>query len=249
MSDDGAVAPDRLDQTAQRHLVSRRQRVRRRLGGGFWVTAILVMAALVVATALTQRSGVESALEAAAAKRLAERGFGKVQVTVEGRTITAEVPAGTAEDRVERIVSGVPGVVSVETRQTFANPRQAETCASLERELDRATDDQRIPFEGATARLTSRGTALVDAAATVLERCPAGKIIVGGHSDEDTPDFATLSLERARLMTAMLEDSGVSPRRLEARGYGDQFPLSEADTAAAQQQNQRGSISPSAKGP
>ena len=143
----------------------------------------------------------------------------------------------------ERAVSGVPGVAAVETTQAFANAKQRKTCEALDRELDRATDNQRIPFSGETARLTPQSLALVKAAAEVLNRCPVGDVVVGGHSDDDTPDGSTLSLARARLMVDLLERAGVEGSRLEARGYGDQFPVDDADTVTARQRNQRGEIS------
>ena len=44
-------------------------------------------------------------------------------------------------------------------------------------------------------------------------------------------------------MVDLLERAGVDGSRLEARGYGDQFPVDDADTTAARQRNQRGEIS------
>ena len=67
--------------------------------------------------------------------------------------------------------------------------------------------------------------------------------MVGGHSDDDTPGGSTLSLTRARVMVDLLERAGIDAARLEARGYGDQFPVDDADTTAARQRNQRGEIS------
>lgn len=239
MTDEAAAEPA----ATERRLVTRRRRVRRPLGAGFWLTALVLAAALVAGVVLTQRAGVEDDLAADAQKRLAARGLKDVRVTMQGRVATAAVPAGEDEAKVERTVAGVPGVAAVETTQAFANAEQRRTCNSLGRELDRATDDQRIPFSGETARLTPQGAALVAAAAKVLTACPVGDVVVAGHSDDDTPNGPTLSLERARVMVDLLEKRGIDGDRLEARGYGDQFPLDDADTDAARQRNQRGEIS------
>ncbi len=217
--------------------------MRRPLGAGYWLTALLVAGALVATTTYTQRRASRRRWRAAVEKRLAARGLGKVEVALEGRVVTAAVPAGEDEDKVERTVGAVDGVAAVETTQSFANAEQRRTCQALGRELDRATNDQRIPFAGETAQLTSEGRALVRAAAQVLTLCPVGDVVVGGHSDDDTPSGSTLSLTRARLLVRLLEDAGVEAERLEARGYGDQFPVDDADTTAARQRNQRGSIS------
>lgn len=240
--DGTGTAPDDAPLT-ERRLVTRRRRVRRPLGGAFWLTALLLAAALAAGATYTQLDGAETALAADVDRRLAAKGLGKVQVTLEGRTVTAAVPAGEDEDKVERVVAGVSGVAEVETTQAFASAKQRRTCETLGRELDRATNGQRIPFAGSSAQLTSEGQALVLAAARVLQECPVGDVVVGGHSDDDTPDFSTLSLKRAQVMVDLLERNGVDGGRLEARGYGDQFPVDEADTAAAVQRNQRGEIS------
>lgn len=226
----------------ERRLVTRHRRVRRPLGAGYWLTALVVAAALVATTTYTQRETVETALAADVDKRLAARGLGKVEVTLQGRVVTAAVPAGEDTEKVERTVTGVTGVAEVETTQSFANAEQRRTCQALGRELDRATDNQRIPFVGETARLTPEGLALVRSAAQVLKECPVGDVVVGGHSDDDTPGGSTLSLTRARLMVDLLEGAGVDSERLEARGYGDQFPVDDSDTTAARQRNQRGEI-------
>ena len=88
----------------ERRLVTRHRRVRRPLGAGYWLTALAVAAALVAATTYTQRDGVETALAADVDKRLAARGLGKVEVTLEGRVVTAAVPAGEDTEKVERTV-------------------------------------------------------------------------------------------------------------------------------------------------
>lgn len=225
-------------------LVTKRVRTSRPLGGAFWLTALVAMAALVAVTTTTQREPVETALEQSAHQRLADKGLGRVKVVAEGRDLTAKVLVGTDEGKVERLVAGVAGVATVTTKPMFASAQQAKTCSDLDRALDKATRNQRIPFVGETARLTPEGVSLVRAAAVILKRCPVGDVVVGGHADDQTPDGATLSLARARAMIDVLERNGVAPGRLDARGYGDQFPVNAASTDAARQQNQRGSISP-----
>lgn len=237
-SDAGTTGPE-----TEKRLVTRRRRVRRPLGGAFWITSLVLVALTVATTAFTQQDGVEDALTQSVEKRLAARGLDDVVVAAEGRAVTARVPAGTDEEKVERTADAVPGVVSVETTATFANAAQRRTCARLGNELDDATNEQRIPFVGETAQLTAEGTALVRAAAQVLTTCPLGDVVVGGHTDDDTDDGGALSLERARVIVRALEAAGVEGERLEPRGYGDQFPVDDADTDAARQANQRGSIS------
>lgn len=226
----------------EKRLVTRHHRVRRTLGAGFFLSSLLVIGGLVVVTAGTEQASVERTLVASVDKRLKARGLGKVEVAAEGRSIVARVPAGTDEGRVLRAVAGVEGVVEVRARPAFDSADDRRTCGSLDRALNRATNGQRIPFAGTSTQLTTQGQELVVAAAGVLKQCPEGDIVVGGHTDDDTSDAGALTLQRARVMTALLEQAGVDPGRLEPRGYGDQFPLREANTPAARQANERGSI-------
>jgi outer membrane protein OmpA-like peptidoglycan-associated protein len=227
----------------EQRLVTRRRRVRRPLGGGFWVTSLVLLVAVSAVAVLTVREGTEEALGNAVTDALEERGRGDVGVAVQGRSVSLKVPLEANEQRVARIADQVAGVVAVETAPAFADPEQRRTCARLGAELDKATNDQRIPFVGETAQLTAEGTALARAAAQVLTRCPVGAVVVGGHTDDDTDDGGALSLERARVLVRVLEGAGVDGDRLQARGYGDQFPVDDADTDQARQANQRGSIS------
>jgi outer membrane protein OmpA-like peptidoglycan-associated protein len=227
----------------EKRLVTRRRRVRRPLGGAFWATSLVLVAALAAATVITQREPAEQALQTAVRDALRERGGADVGVAVRGRSVTVRVPAGANEQRVVRLAGQVPGVVAVESAPAFADAEQRRTCARLAEELDSATNDQRIPFVGESAQLSAEGTALVRAAAQVLTTCPLGDVVVGGHTDDDTDGGGALSLERARVIVRALEAAGVDGGRLEPRGYGDQFPVDDADTDAARQANQRGSIS------
>jgi outer membrane protein OmpA-like peptidoglycan-associated protein len=226
----------------EKRLVTRRHRVRRPLGGGFWLTSLVLVGALAAVTVLTQRAATEEALEAAVKDALRSQTRADVGVVVQGRSVTVRVPAGANPKRVTRLAAQVDGVVAAESATAFEDAEQRRTCSRLDEELDRATDDQRIPFAGETTTLTAEGTALVRSAAEVLLACPVGDVVVGGHTDDDTDRGGELSLARARVILRMLEAAGVDGDRLEPRGYGDQFPIDDADTDAARQANQRGSI-------
>ena len=67
-------------------------------------------------------------------------------------------------------------------------------------------------------------------------------MIVGGHTDSHVPNGSTVSLARARVMVQALKAQGIATGRLTPRGYGDQFPLTDGSSAAAQARNERGSV-------
>lgn len=77
--------------------------------------------------------------------------------------------------------------------------------------------------------------------ATNLQRYPDSAIIVTGHTDS-TGSMAynqNLSERRADSVAAVLIESGVSSRRVVARGAGQTQPVASNDTAAGRAQNRR----------
>jgi outer membrane protein OmpA-like peptidoglycan-associated protein len=78
--------------------------------------------------------------------------------------------------------------------------------------------------------------------AGLLRVCRTAVVTVGGHTDSDTVDGATVSLRRAWAIARLLKQHGVSSTRVLPRGYADQFPIAEGDAPAARARDQRGSI-------
>ena len=225
-----------------RSLVVERHRVRRPLGNLFWLLALVLLAGLAFLTSTVKQPGIEDALGKAASQHLREAGYKGVQVRVHGLDVTAGVPAGEDLVKVEDELATVPGVGMVTTKEIYRSKAQARACATLQRDLDRATGKQRIPFAGTTSRLTATGSAMLAKVAKLLKDCPSAVVIVGGHSDSHTNNFSTLSLVRARVMVTALKHAGIAGNRLIPRGYGDEFPIAQGDSRTAQLRNQRGSI-------
>lgn len=79
------------------------------------------------------------------------------------------------------------------------------------------------------------------AISTNLQRYPESAIIVTGHTDSTGAMSynQNLSERRADSVAAVLIESGVSPRRVVARGAGQTQPVASNDTAAGRAQNRR----------
>jgi outer membrane protein OmpA-like peptidoglycan-associated protein len=225
----------------ERSLVTETHRVRRPLGRLYWLALVLVPVVLTVLVGASRGPGIEDTLESEVDQALAAAGIKRVEVVVDGRQVTAEVPVGRDPEKVEEVVAQVSGVLSVEATEVFASAKEAKACAGLQAKVDRATNKQRIPFSGASTRLTAEGERMVRAVGRLLTACRAGDVTVGGHADTAGDDGA-LALERARVIIRELKRVGVAADRMQARGYGDQFPVAEGDSAAAKARNQRGSI-------
>lgn len=210
----------------------------------------LAVAALVVPAALTAGGGflaapaAEESLARAATAALRAEGLRGVKVSADGPFLTAYVPTNADPIRVSEVVEGVAGVSTVVTERVYTSKKEEKACTDLKGKLDRATGKQRIPFAGRTDRLTSTGQRMVVAAAELVAACGSARVYVGGHTDPTTPQGSALSIRRARRMIDVMRKAGVAEERMLPRGYAAQYPVSDGDSAAARQRNERGSVVP-----
>lgn len=123
--------------------------------------------------------------------------------------------------------------------------------ASLEQELEdletRQTDrglvvtlgDLLFDVDGAT--LKPGGLAEVERIAATLADHPEKRIEIEGHTDSTGSENYNLRLseERAAAVRKALIDAGVSGDQINARGYGESYPVATNDTQSGRQQNRR----------
>jgi outer membrane protein OmpA-like peptidoglycan-associated protein len=238
---DTPAAPAAVEPTS-RSLVVEKHRVRRPVGPLYWLALVLLPVGMAAFVGFTQGPAIEDTLKADASAALKQAGYTGVTLVMDGRTITAKVPTGQDPQAVEDTLSGVPGVMSAEAEEVYASAKEARACENMQSKIDRATNKQRIPFVGESARLSATGQAMVREVGRLLLACRAADVTVGGHTDSSTFDGSDISLERARVIIRMLKAAGVESDRLDPRGYGDQFPIDDGDSKAARARNQRGSI-------
>jgi len=217
--------------------VVEKHRVRRPLATPFWVAALAVPVALTALVATQSGPDLEATLVAEARTALQDAGISGVRLQADGRQLVAEVPTGRNAETVRDVVEGVPGVLAVETESVYASAKEARACTDLQDQLDGVTKRQQLLFAPGTAQLTSPAAAMVREAGELLTACRTATVVVGGHADGDTPNGANLSLKRAKVLAAALKREGVPGKRMQLRGYGDQFEVSEKRA-----QNERGSV-------
>jgi outer membrane protein OmpA-like peptidoglycan-associated protein len=65
--------------------------------------------------------------------------------------------------------------------------------------------------------------------------------LIDGHTDSTGSEAYNLDLSQRRAETVrdFLIGNGVSPMRLSARGFGEEYPVASNDTLAGRQQNRR----------
>lgn len=235
-------APDASAPEGDGTWVVDRKRVRRPLGGLFWLAALVVPLGLTACVALTRTPALEQSLRGEAVQALSKAGLAHVHVVVDGRQLVAQIPTGTDAVKVTTTLQSVPGVEGVSTVDVYASKAEARACANLQAKVDRATHREDIPFVGGSTHLSAAGVGMLHSVAQLLRACRPATVIVGGHTDSHTVNGSTVSLIRARVMVHALHAQGIATRRMTSRGYGDVFPLTSGSAPAAQARNQRGSI-------
>ncbi|MEO5942538.1 MAG: sodium-translocating pyrophosphatase [Ferruginibacter sp.] len=99
----------------------------------------------------------------------------------------------------------------------------------------------RLYFETGKSVLKTSSQQQVKNIAAILKAYPNVTLKLGGYTD-NTGDSAVnfnLSQERANVAKAQLVKSGVDAARLDAEGYGQQYPIADNNTAEGRAQNRR----------
>src|SRR5262245_38622963 len=81
----------------------------------------------------------------------------------------------------------------------------------------------------------------IDKLAEFLKAYPKRNVLIEGHTDNlgDEAFNVKLSQQRADAVRDLLVARGISPQRIQTKGYGPKFPVVDNDSAAGRQQNRR----------
>jgi outer membrane protein OmpA-like peptidoglycan-associated protein len=99
-----------------------------------------------------------------------------------------------------------------------------------------------IYFDSGRATIQSRSNGLLDEIAAVFVAHPEIKLVrVEGHTDSQGGESTNLRLSdaRAREVRKYLISKGVAASRLDARGFGEMYPIAPNDTADGRARNRR----------
>ncbi|MFK7897425.1 MAG: OmpA family protein [Myxococcota bacterium] len=100
-----------------------------------------------------------------------------------------------------------------------------------------------IHFQKNTADLTSASCLGLDALGTILQKEHlSAQFTLGGHTDMDGTPSVNGPLSQARAESArdyLVENYGIDPERLEARGYGMSEPLHPLERSLREKQVNR----------
>jgi len=102
----------------------------------------------------------------------------------------------------------------------------------------------RLLFATSSADLEPASHEQLSNVAAIMKAYPKVKFKLGGYTDNTGDAAANLKLsdDRAKNVMAELTKLGVAPARMEAQGYGDQFPVGDNKTEEGRQLNRRISL-------
>ncbi len=105
-------------------------------------------------------------------------------------------------------------------------------------------DFDRLVFDTDSATLRPESQEQLGNIAAILKAYPNVHIKIGGYTDNsgDAQHNLTLSQDRANGVKDQLVALGISPDRLEAQGYGEQFPVADNSTEEGRAANRRVSV-------
>ncbi len=126
---------------------------------------------------------------------------------------------------------------------TEAGPASNQGCPEITKEDKEVIDFaiQNINFETAKAVITTDSRAVLAQVIDVLNRYPAYKLAIGGHTDSIGAAEANqkLSERRAEAVFNYLKDAGVSASRMTYSGFGETMPIADNINKAGREQNRR----------
>jgi outer membrane protein OmpA-like peptidoglycan-associated protein len=144
------------------------------------------------------------------------------------------------------IVRVLPSRVSLNIPDNGMEARLLAFIQDPTRGADQVTwiDFDRLLFDPDAATLLPGSQEQLANIAAILKAYPNVNVRIGGYTDNtgDPQHNMELSAARANEVMADLVALGISPARMEAQGYGDQYPVADNSTAEGRAKNRRISI-------
>ncbi len=169
---------------------------------------------------ITLKAGDAASLEALTAK---------VKALVPHTEVVGEAPA-TAEQSVSN------SLTASQTALGSIDPNNVDVNA-----LVKALNLQIINFASGSSEIPADNKAILDQAATLLNKVTSVKLNVGGHTDSTGNAAANkaLSQRRAQAVVDYLKSKGVDASKLVAQGHGSDQPMAENTTDEGRFKNRR----------
>lgn len=159
-----------------------------------------------------------------------------------GQGAAAQIQTG-ATDLGNLVMRKLPGNVDLHVPLRGVEMRLLDFIQDPTKNPDEVTwfDFDRLVFDTDSARLRPESQEQLRNIAAILNAYPNIHIRVGGYTDNtgDTQHNLKLSQDRADGVVAQLVALGIAPDRLDAQGYGDQYPVADNSTEEGRAKNRR----------
>ncbi len=118
---------------------------------------------------------------------------------------------------------------------------QEEFTSELNDEGDGIINLKNVFFETGSANLKDMSKYELNGVASLLKKNSSVKIELGGHTDSQGDDASNMELSKARAASVLeyLTRKGIGGDRLTAKGYGENNPIADNETAEGRQENRR----------
>jgi OmpA-OmpF porin, OOP family len=144
------------------------------------------------------------------------------------------------------VVRTLPGSVTLNIPPNGIEARLLAFIQDPSKGVEPATwfDFDRLLFNTDSVTLRPESQEQLGNIAAILKAYPNVHVKIGGYTDNtgDPQSNLNLSQERANGVRAELVALGISPDRLEAQGYGEQFPVADNSTEEGRAKNRRVSM-------
>jgi OOP family OmpA-OmpF porin len=141
------------------------------------------------------------------------------------------------------VIQKLPGNVDLKVAQRGVETQLLGFIQDPAKGVDEARwfDFDRITFDPNSAQLRAESREQLNNIAAILIAYPDVHLKIGGYTDNRGGPQSNLKLsqDRADSVVAELINLGIRPDRLEAEGYGDQYPVADNSTEDGQAQNRR----------
>lgn len=193
--------------------------------------------------ALTQEVGKQRAAEADVASIAQQRD----QLLLRQRTFEADQARATTEDAKVLARMAEENAAEAQRQTQIAQARTATLEAQL-LDLAAATTERGLViilgdvlFGTDQARLNVDGMRTVQKLADILQQNPSRTALVEGFTDSTGSAAHNLDLseQRAGAVRDALQEMGISGKRIDIRGYGENYPVAANDTGENRQLNRR----------
>jgi outer membrane protein OmpA-like peptidoglycan-associated protein len=140
----------------------------------------------------------------------------------------------------------LPGGVDLNVPQNGVESRLVAFIQDSSRPVDSTSwfEFNRLSFETNSATILPQSHEELGNIAAILKAYPNAHVKIGGYTDNTGDPAANrqLSQSRAEAVKAQLESMGVAPDRMEAEGYGEQYPIGDNSTLEGRARNRRVAI-------